>query len=113
MNPARVDSFLFEFKRWAATEAQIVAVGRKEESAVELIVVVAPPIVYLKHRQWTSLFGTVVREQIEECGECTAMRIWYSDGLEVEFGFCDETRVAATLDGEVKVLFERRGSQCG
>ena len=94
MIQARIDSFLFEFKRWAATESQIIAVGRTDKSDVGLIVTVVPPNVYLKHRQWTWLFGTVVREQIEERGANTALRVRYSDGLEVSFEFCEETRAA-------------------
>lgn len=128
MNPARalrVDSFLFEYKRWAATEARIQAVAligsharhtATPESNVDLIVMVSPPNIYLRHVQWTSLFGDVAREHLEDCGNRTSLRVWYSDGLEVEFGFVDETWVARPLDedtlrivsGGMKVMFERK-----
>src|SRR5262245_11504980 len=94
---ARVQSFLFEFKRWAATEIQIQAVAlvgshargtASETSDVDLIVIVSPPNVYLEYRQWTELFGDVMRDQIEDYGACTSLRVWYSNGLEIEFGFC-------------------------
>jgi len=128
MNPARslrVDSFLFEFKRWAATEASILAVAfigshargtSTTESDVDLVVVVSFPNIYLKHRQWTSLFGNVERDRIEDYGNCTSLRVWYSDGLEVEYGFVDESCAALPLgegtrkivtDG-MKVIFERK-----
>jgi len=122
---ARVDGFLFEFKRWAATESGIQAVAvigshaRKTataESDVDLIIVVSPPNIYLKHRQWTSLFGNVKREQLEDYGKCTSLRVWYTDELEVEYGFVDETWSALPLDPDtrqivscgMKVIFERR-----
>jgi predicted nucleotidyltransferase len=124
MYPARIDSFLFEFKRWAAGEAAILAVAligsharnaATAESDVDLIIVVSGPNIYLKHKQWTSLFGDVNREQIEDYGSCKSLRVWYADGLEVEYGFVDETW-ASPLDKDtiqivsngMKILFERK-----
>jgi hypothetical protein len=128
MNPARalrVDSFLFEYKRWAATEAGIQAVARIDsrarntatpEADVDLIVVVSLPNIYLSHKQWTSLFGDEAREHLEDYGNRTSFRVWYSDGLEVDFGFVDETWLARPLaedtlkivSGGMKVMFERK-----
>jgi len=124
MTTARVDGFLFEFKRWASTEPDIQAVAligshaRKtatEESAIDLIVVVFPPNIYLKHKQWTSLFGTVVREQLEDYGKCKSLRVWYDEGFEVEYGFVDQSwadlpqhvDTRKVVASGMKVLFER------
>ena len=122
---ARVDGFLFEFKRWAVTEAGIHAVAlvgshaRKsatEVSDVDLIVVVSSPNIYLKYRQWTGLFGNVVREQTEFYGKCTSLRVWYDEGMEVEYGFVDESWARLPVDegtrkivsDGMKVMFERK-----
>jgi len=122
---ARVDGFLFEFKRWAATEAGIHAVAlmgpyahkmATEVSDVDLIVVVSSPNIYLKYRQWTGLFGNVVREQTEFYEKCTSLRVWYDEGIEVEYGFVDESWAALPVDDEtrkiisdgMKVMFERK-----
>jgi len=112
----RVDGFLFEFKRWAATEAGIHAVAligsharstATAESDVDLIVVVSLPNIYLQHKQWTSLFGHVVREQTEEYGNCTSLRVWYDEGFQVEYGFVDERWAAQPLDeGTRKIVAE-------
>jgi predicted nucleotidyltransferase len=122
---ARVDGFLFEFKRWAATEAGIHAVAligshardtATSESDVDLIVVTSPPNIYLEFRQWTSLFGNVLRDQMENYGKCTSLRVWYDEGFEVEYGFVDESWAALPLeegtrkiiaDG-MKIMFERK-----
>jgi hypothetical protein len=70
----------------------------------------------LKYRQWTSLFGNVVREQTEQYGKCTSLRVWYDDGIEVEYAFVDEDWAALPVaedtrkivsDG-MKVMFERK-----
>ena len=122
---ARVDGFLFELKRWAATEAGIHAIGligscarnmATEVSDVDLIVVVSSPNIYLKYRQWTWLFGSVVREQTELYGKCTSLRVWYDEGIEVEYGFVDESWAALPIDegtrrivsNGMKVMFERK-----
>ena len=122
---ARVDGFLFEFKRWAATEAGIHAVAltgsharetATENSDVDLIVVVSPPNIYLQHKQWTCLFGTVLRDQLETEGKCTSLRVWYDEGFEVEYGFVDESWAALPADEDtrkiasdgMKVMFERK-----
>lgn len=122
---ARVDGFLFEFKRWAATEARIHAVAlvgsharntATSESDVDLIVVISPPNTYLEYKQWTSLFGNVLRYQLEQFGNCTSLRVWYDEGFEVEYGFVDESWAALPLhegtrkvvtDG-LKIMFERK-----
>jgi hypothetical protein len=83
---------------------------------VDLIVVVSSPNNYLKYRQWTSLFGNVVREQTELYGKCTSLRVWYDEGMEVEYGFVDESWAALPIDVEtrkiisdgMKVMFERK-----
>ena len=113
---ARVDGFLFEFKRWAAAEADIHAVAvvgshagntASSESDVDLIVVASPSNFYLEYRQWTSLFGRVLREQLEHYGKCTSLRVWYDEGFEVEFGFVDESWAALPLEeGTRKVVAE-------
>src|SRR6185295_18562802 len=124
MDSSRVRSFLFEFKRWASTEQQIQAVAligshargtATDESDLDLIIIVALPNVYLKYRQWTALFGDVVRDQVEDYGPCTSLRVWYADGLEVEYGFCEASWAQTPLDegtrevisGGMNVLFER------
>jgi hypothetical protein len=121
---ARVDGFLFEFKRWAATEAGIHAVAligshapkTGEVSDVELIIVVSLPNIYIEHKQWTSLFGNVAREQTERYGKCTPLRVWYEEGFEVEYGFVDESWAALPLDKDTLkivsdgmiVMYERK-----
>ena len=122
---ARVDGFLFEFKRWVATEADIHAVAligsharntATAESDVDLIVVVSPPNIYLEHKQWISLFGSVVREQTEDYGKCRSLRVWYDEGFQVEYGFVDESWAALPLDAGtraivsegMKIMYERK-----
>jgi predicted nucleotidyltransferase len=122
---ARVEGFLIEFKRWAATEEGIHAVAlvgsharntATFESDVDLIVVTSLPNIYLEYTQWTSLFGSVIRDQQEHYGNCTSLRVWYDEGIEVEYGFVEESWAALPLNegtrrvvaAGMKILFERK-----
>jgi hypothetical protein len=60
-------------------------------------------------------FGTVEKQQIEDYGNLTSLRVWYREGLEIEYGLTDERWAAIPLDegtrrvmaGGIRVLFER------
>lgn len=103
----RVHTFLEQFRRWARSRPDILGVAlvgshaRNEATAdsdVDLIVVAAQPAKYLQGTQWVDNFGTVKRKQIENYGKVTSLRVWYSEGLEVEYGFTDETWCALPVD---------------
>jgi hypothetical protein len=65
--------------------------------------------------EWTQRFGKVTRQQRENYGKVRALRVWYSGGPEVEFGFTDITWLASPLDegtrdvisGGMQILFQR------
>jgi predicted nucleotidyltransferase len=103
----RVHVFLEQFRLWAQSRPDILGVAlvgshaRNEATAdsdVDLIVVAAQPAKYLQDAQWADNFGTVTRKQIENYGKVTSLRVWYSEGLEVEYGFTDETWCASPVD---------------
>jgi len=64
---------------------------------------------------WVRRFGTVARQQVEDYGLLASLRVWYRDGLEIEYGLTDERWAALPLDegtrqviaGGMRVLFER------
>ncbi|MDP4182372.1 MAG: hypothetical protein Q8942_14940 [Bacillota bacterium] len=45
-----------------------------------------------------SVFGVIDRSCIEFYGECTSIRIWYKNGLEVEFGMVPLTWIDLPID---------------
>ena len=65
-----------------------------------------------------SLLGAdaLVVEKTELYGKCTSLRVWYDEGIEVEFGFVDESWAALPADegtrgvvsNGMKVMFERK-----
>jgi hypothetical protein len=57
----------------------------------------------------------IAKEQIEDYGMLISLRIWYENGLEIEYGFTTSAWAATPLDegtkevikGGIKILFER------
>ena len=107
----QVRAFLIKFRRWAASRPDILGVAlvgsyarnhATDTSDVDLAIVAKQPEVYLRDTQWARYFGTVNRQQSENYGKVTSVRVWYSGGFEVEYGFTDETWCALPVDGGTK-----------
>jgi len=119
-----IQTFLDQFLAWAAAQADIQAIGlvgsyarnaARLDSDIDLVVLSRNPQRYLEDTHWASLFGKVERQQVEEYGPLTSLRIWYTGGREVEYGLTDESWAAVPLDkgsasviaNGMQVLFER------
>lgn len=110
----RVDQFLSQFAAWASSQADIAGVAlvgsyargtAKETSDVDLVVLARQPEQYLQSTDWVHQFGQVQRYQTEDYGRVISLRVWYADGLEVEYGLTDESWAAVPLDeGSRRVL---------
>ena len=123
-NWQQVDHFLSEFSLWAASQPDILAVAllgshaRNEAtgaSDVDLLIVVREPKKYLRDTRWAQTFGRISRQQFENYGKVTSLRVWYSGRHEIEYGFSDETwpvlplseGTEKAISGGMKILFER------
>jgi predicted nucleotidyltransferase len=107
MSADRVDQFLSAPAEWAATQPAIRAVAlvgshargaALETSDIDLVLLVQQPQQYLEDRGWTERFGAVRQQQVEPYGKVTSLRVWYADGLEVEYGLTDTSWAALPLD---------------
>jgi hypothetical protein len=86
-----------------------------ETSDIDLIIILDDPHSYLENTGWLQDFGMVERKQMEDYGVVTSLRVWYSDGKEVEFGLTTPAWIGPPLDvGTLKtiraglqVIFER------
>jgi predicted nucleotidyltransferase len=119
-----IDRFLKEFAKWADSQPDIKAVAlvgsharnaATETSDVDLVLITNRPQRYLLDRDWTRRFGQIHRQQVEHYGKVTSVRVWYTDGREVEYGITDESWAAVPLDegtqrvieNGMRILFER------
>jgi hypothetical protein len=91
-----VSAFLELFSRWASAQPDVKAVAlvgsyardaATEGSDVDLLILAADVIKYIRDQSWASLFGEVAECQEEDWGQVTSLRTFYRDGLEVEYGF--------------------------
>lgn len=120
----KVTQFLVEFTRWASAQTDILALAlvgsharnaATETSDVDLVLITLDPKRYLENTDWVRRFGTVEKQQVEDYGLLTSLRVWYRDGLEIEYGLTDERWAAVPLDegtrqviaGGMRILFER------
>ena len=120
----RVNHFLDDITRWATARPDILALAlvgsyarnaAHETSDVDLVLISMQPDYYLNSRDWLQQFGAVEKQQVEDYGLVTSLRVWYSNGLEIEYGLTDERWAAEPLDegsrqiiaDGIRILFER------
>jgi uncharacterized protein len=121
-----VKVFLDKFSGWASLRPDIegvLLVGSyardvaDEESDVDLIILTKQPEGYLNDPSWASVFGQVIRRKLEDWGRVRSLRVFYKDGLEVEYGFAlpdwadipVDTGTHRVVMGGMKILFDSRG----
>lgn len=119
-----INRFLDSMTQWASAQSDIQALAlvgsharnaATEGSDVDLVLITAEPQRYLHNTNWIRQFGAVDKQQIEDYGLLSSLRVWYHDGREIEYGITDERWAALPLDpgtqqvmaGGLRVLFER------
>jgi predicted nucleotidyltransferase len=87
----------------------------KPTSDVDLVILTSCPQRYLQATGWTTAFGPVAGQAIEDWGKVTSLRVWYEGGEEVEFGITTPEWVAHPIDegtrkvisDGIRILFDR------
>ena len=120
----KVSAFLDSFTEWASAQPDLQGVAlvgsharnaARADSDVDLVVLTSQPTSYLQATEWVQKFGVVQKQQVEYYGKVTSLRVWYSDGREVEYGITSEDWATPPLDegtqrviaDGMRVLFER------
>ena len=122
--PEKIKQLLNDFTEWAYARPDIQAVAlvgsyarnaATATSDVDLVVIANNPELYLNDQSWLERFGEIHQQQGEDYGLVTSIRVWYSDGREVEYGITSERWAAMPLDegtrqvisDGMRILFER------
>jgi predicted nucleotidyltransferase len=121
-----VKAFLDEFSGWASLRPDIEGVAlvgsyardvANGESDVDLIILTKESESYLNDPSWASGFGEVGERKVEKWGRLKSLRVFYRDGLEVEYSFAfpdwadipvDAGTRRVVSDG-MKILVDPRG----
>ena len=119
MKTEKVNQFLKYISQWASIQSDIQAIALVGSHAsgtatgtsdVDLVIITDDPNQYLDNLLWTERFGTVHKQQVEKYGLVTSIRVWYEDGLEVEYGIANEVWAAEPLDkGTQQVIADGMG----
>jgi hypothetical protein len=130
-----VKAFLDRFSGWASLRPDIEGVAlvgsyarevASEESDVDLIILTMQISKYMEPSltfglpprwPWASLFGEVTEFKVESWGRVKSLRVFYKDGLEVEYGFAlpdwagipVDTGTHRVVSDGMKILFDPRG----
>src|SRR5689334_16875474 len=103
----KIDQFLHDITSWASNQADIQALAligsharnaAKETSDIDLVLIATDRDLYLKDTTWVQQFGIVNEQQIEDYGLLISVRVFYMDGLELEYGIADERWSAVPLE---------------
>jgi len=124
---ADVGGFLNRASEWAQSDLRVDALllvgshARGEATAssdVDLVIITESRAALFRERSWAIALGAIARSVEEDWGAVRSLRVWYADGLEVEFGLAAPDWLAQPLDpGTSEVLrrgycllFDRSGS---
>ena len=119
-----IREFLASFVQWASVREDVQAIAlvgsyardeARDDSDIDFVILTSQPEKYLADLKWMEHFGLVEKYQIEDYGKLTSVRVWYQNGMEVEYGFTTPDwamppRDAGTqrvLRDGMRVLFER------
>jgi len=91
----RIESTIEEVVAWVESRPDIVAVGlvgsyargtARPDSDVDFVILAEDPNLHLDHREWVRQFGDPHTITQEDWGKVQSLRVFYADGLEIEFG---------------------------
>ena len=121
-----VSNFLDRVTDWVAHQPTIAAVAlvgshargeARPDSDIDLVLLCTEPHVFLTETSWIHRFGEVRTCHTEEWGAVTSLRVYYTDGLEVEFGMTTLAWAAVPVDPGtrhvvshgMRILWDREG----
>jgi hypothetical protein len=123
-NSETIKDFIEAVKLWAASKPDVHAVALVGSYArgaagitsdIDLVIILDDPRGYLENTNWLQSFGMPDRQQLEDYGSVTSLRVWFRDGKEVEFGLTTPAWIKSPLDegtwqtirDGILVVFER------
>lgn len=119
-----IRDFLDAFVSWASDQSDVQGIAlvgsyargaAREDSDIDVVILTDLPKKYLDDIKWTERFGSVEKHQTEDYGKLISIRVWYQNGVEVEYGITTPDWAATPLDAGTRevildgmmVLFER------
>jgi predicted nucleotidyltransferase len=121
-----MDAFLSKVIEWARHQPGVAAVAlvgshargtAREDSDIDLVLLTKTPRTFLTNTNWLLEFGEPIRQETEDWGKVTSIRVWYAEGHEVEFGIAgmgwasdpSDEGDARVIKNGIRILYERAG----
>jgi predicted nucleotidyltransferase len=122
-----IEGFLSLIKGWAERQEDVKGVllvgsyargAAREDSDVDIVILTIKPELYLDSISFAENFGSISKWEKEYWGSITSIRVWYQEGLEIEFGITlpdwasqplDPGTLRVISDG-MQIVFDREGS---
>jgi predicted nucleotidyltransferase len=121
-----VSDFLDRVTDWVAHQPTIAAVAlvgsyargaARPDSDLDVVLLCEDPHACLAHTSWIHHFGAVERYHTEAWGAVTSLRVYYTEGLEVEFGMTTLAWAVVPVDPGtqdvvshgMRILWDREG----
>jgi len=119
-----IQDFLNAFVNWASAQEDLQGIAlvgshargeARDDSDIDLVLLTDRPQKYLEDLEWIEGFGLVGKYQTEDYGRLISIRVWYQNGVEVEYGITTPDWAATPLEAGTQkvirdgmiVLFER------
>ena len=119
-----IRAFLDPWIAWASDRPDVQGVAlvgsyargeARDDSDIDLVILTDRPQQYLNDLRWIERFGEAEKTQVEDYGRLQSLRVWYRNGVEVEYGITQPDWASVPLDpgtrqvirGGMIVLFER------
>lgn len=108
-----IETLITQLVRWAKARDDVRALAlvgshargtARADSDVDLLLLTDPPERLLRDARWPQELGAVARTALESWGRLTAVRVWYTDGSEVEFGIAAPEWATAPDPGTWRVV---------
>jgi predicted nucleotidyltransferase len=108
-----IESLLRDVRAWASSESLVEAVAlvgshargdARPDSDVDLVLLSSEPEALLREREWLTRFGVVESVVSEDWGRVTSLRVFYANGVEVEFGVAGPDWAADPDEGTRRVV---------
>jgi predicted nucleotidyltransferase len=94
-NIEHIRDFLDAFSAWATDQDDVQGIAlvgsyargaARDDSAIDLVILKDRPQKYLGDLNWPERFGVIKKHQTEDYGKLISRRVWYQDGVEIEYG---------------------------
>ena len=111
INMNKAEKYIEKVRQWACTEDRISALAlvgsharqqAKPDSDIDFVIISDDVALLEKDVSWLNRFGTVQRQAKEKWGSVTAIRVFYADGQEIEFGLATKCWADIPADAGTK-----------